>query len=254
MNGRRILVILARLLAFAAVAQALAIWMFWHSQWMPLERHYLPVYFASSIPLTGPSTVEVRWIWKIGRHQKRQLATDDDVVGSADGPAMVLSRSALDAGWKTLIEGPPQQIPADQLSPYLATLAFGGQSLWELLLFPEVSALGALCASLFVWFLVVGFLRALIADYAWRRRVYLKRELLSTLSKDCAMLAQTVCSGLAALYRIRARHIETNSTATSTKVLQIQPPAKPISFPLPLFGVCNGAGKGFLWNEREEID
>lgn len=254
MNRRHVLLILVRLLAFVAMAEALAIWVFWHSPWTPVERHYLAAYFASSLPLVGPSTVEVQWIWKIGRHQKRQIATDDDVVNSADGNGMALSQSAVDAGWEKLIEGPPQQIPANQVRPYLDTLAFEGQSLRELLLFPELSALAALCASLFVWFLVVGFLRALIDDYAWRRRVDSLQELLSTLSKDCAMLAQSVYSGLAALCRSRARHIETNPTATSTKVLQIQPPARPVSFAFPLFGVCNGAGKGFLWSDKDEID
>lgn len=254
MNRRRILVILARLLAFAAVAQALAIWMFWHSQWTPLERHYLPVYFASSIPLVGPSSVDVRWIWKAGRHQKRRLATDDDAVDSADGAGMALSESAREAGWKMLVEGPRQQVPTDQLRPYLSNLAFEGQGLWELLLFPELSALAALCASLFVWFLLVGFLRALVADYAWRRRLYSRQELLSTLSRDCEALAQRVCSGLAALYRSIPRHMDAQPVARSTKVLQTQPPARPVSFAFPLFGVCNGTGKGFLWSERDEID
>jgi len=254
MNRRGILLILVRVLAFAAVAQALAIWVFWRSPWTPIERHYLSAYFASSLPLVGPSTVEVQWIWKIGRHQKRQLATDSDVLNSADGTGMALSSSALGSGWKTLLEGPPQQIPADQVRPYLATLAFEGQSVGGLLAFPELCALAALCASLFVWFLVVGFLRALIADYAWRRRVYSRQELLSTLSKDCAALAQRVCSGLAALYRSRPRHIETHPVATSTKVLQIQPTARPASFPFPVFGVCTGAGKGFPWSDKDEID
>jgi hypothetical protein len=253
MNRRHILLILVRLLAFAAVAEALAIWLFWHSPWAPTERHYLPAYIASSLPLVGPSTVEVRWMWKVGRHQKSQLATDDDVLPTSDGSGMALSPSALDAGWKALVEGPRQQVPADQVRRYLATLAFEGQSLGGLLLFPELSALAALCASLLVWFLVVGFLRALIADYAWRRRVYSRRELLSTLSKDCAMLAQSVYSGLAALFRSRARHIETNPTATSTKVLQIQPPARPMSFALPFFGVCSGSENGPRWNEEDEI-
>lgn len=254
MNWRRILLILARLLAFAAVAQALAIWVFSRSPWTPIERHYLPAYFASSIPFFGPSSVEVQWIWKVGRHRKRQLATDDDAVDAADGIGMAVSPSALDAGWKILVEGPPQQIPADELRPYLATLLFEGQSLWELLLFPELSALAALCASLFVWFLVVGFLRALLADYAWRRRVYSRRELLATLSKDCAVLAQRVSSGLAALYRSRPRHLETRPVVASAKILQVRPPARPASFAFPLFGVCNGAGKGFLWSDQDEID
>lgn len=254
MNRRRILVILVRLLAFAAVAEALAIWMFWHSPRTPVERHYLPAYFTSSIPLVGPSTVEVQWIWKVGRHRKQQLVTDDDVVDSADGTGMALSQSAVDSGWKTLLEGPRQQVPADQLRPYLASLAFESQSLWELLLFPELSALVTLCASLFVWFLVVGFVGALITEYAWRRRLCSRHELLSTLFKDCAMLAQSMCSGLAALCRSRARHIETNPTATSTKVLQSQPPARSMSFALPLFGVCSGSEKGPRWSEEDEID
>lgn len=105
MSSRRIFLILVRLLAFVAVAEVLAIWSFWRSPWTPIERHYLSAYFASSLPLVGPSTVEVQWIWKIGRRQKRQLATEDDVVDSTDGTGMALSQSALDAGWKTLTEG-----------------------------------------------------------------------------------------------------------------------------------------------------
>ncbi|MGB6131721.1 MAG: hypothetical protein WBG54_08075 [Acidobacteriaceae bacterium] len=254
MNRRRILFILVRLLAFAAVTEALAIRAFWRSQWTPVERHYLPAYCASSIPFFGPSSVDVQWIWKVGRHRKRQLATDDDVVDSADGTGMALSQSAVDAAWKTLMEGPPERISADQVRPYLASLAFEGQSLWELLLFPELSALATLCASLFVWFLVVGFLRALVADYAWRRRVHSWQELVSTLSQDCTAVAQRVCSGLTALHQSRARHIETHPPAICAKVLQVQPPARPASFAFPLFGVCNGTGKGFLWSDRHEID
>lgn len=254
MISRRILLIVIRLVVFAVVAEALTIWVFWHSPWTPIERHYLPAYFASSLPLVGPSTVEVQWIWKVGRHRKRQLATDDNAVDSADGTGMALSESAREAGWRMLVEGPQQQLPADELRPYLATLVFGGQSLWELLFFPELSALAALCALLFVWFLVVGLLRALIADYAWRRRVYSRRELLSTLCNDCAMLAQRVCSGFAGLYRGRPRNVETRPVITTTKILQIEPPARPASFVLPLFGVCNGAGKGFLWSDQDEID
>lgn len=254
MNSTRTLLILVRLLACAAVAQALAIWVFWGSPWTPIERHYLPAYFASSLPLAGASTVQVQWIWKAGRHRKRQLATDDDAVDSADGAGMALSESAREAGWRMLVEGPQQQVPADELRPYLAILAFEGQSLWELLLFPELSALAALCALLFVWFLVVGLLRALLADYAWRRRVYSRQELLTALSVDGAALASRVCSGFARLYRSRPRHLETRPVVASTKILQIQPPARPVSFPLPLFGVSNGAGKRFPWGDQDEID
>ena len=46
MNRRHILLILVRLVAFAAVVEVLAIWFFWRSPWTPIERHYLPAYFA----------------------------------------------------------------------------------------------------------------------------------------------------------------------------------------------------------------
>jgi hypothetical protein len=45
----RILLILARLLAFAAVAETMIIWVFWRSTWTPIERHYLP----AACTLTG---------------------------------------------------------------------------------------------------------------------------------------------------------------------------------------------------------
>ena len=85
MNRRRILFIFARLIAFAAIAQTVTIWIFWSSITTPIERHYLSAYFWSSLPLVSPSTVEVRLIWKTGRHRKEQLATDEDVVDAANG-------------------------------------------------------------------------------------------------------------------------------------------------------------------------
>src|ERR1700739_861467 len=106
MNPKRILLIVIRLLVFAAIAQAVAFWIFSRSISAPIERHYLSAYVWSSMPLVGPSTVEVRLIWKTGRHRKQQLATDNDAVGSDDGPGMALSQSAREAGWKALIEGP----------------------------------------------------------------------------------------------------------------------------------------------------
>jgi hypothetical protein len=254
MNSRRILVILVLLLAFAAVAEALTIWVFWRSPWTPIERHYLPPYIWCSLPVITPETVEVRLIWKTGRRRKRQLATDDDAVDSTDGIGMALSQSALNAGWKTLVEGPRQQVPADQLRRYLASLAFEGQSLGALLLFPELSALAALFVALCAWFLVIGFLRALIAEYAWRRRLYSRQELLSTLFKDCTAFASRFCCGLEALYQSAGKRIETHWAAPSLEIAQTEPPVRPASFPFPLFGLYSGTGDGRLWSERDEID
>jgi len=254
MNPRRILIIFARLLALAAIAQAAAFWIFSRSISTPIERHYLPAYFWSSFPVVGPSTVEVRLIWKIGRHRKQQLATDNDAVCSDDGSGMVLSQSARDAGWKALIEGPPQQVPSDLLSQDLAGLAFEGQSLWDLFFLPELSALAALCTALVAWYLLIGFFRAVPSEIAWRKRFSAFQELYASFFEECAALAQTVHSGLKALHRSEARRIETHSAAPRTPVAVIAPQPKPASFALPLFGVYNGTGGGYLWNEKETIE
>jgi hypothetical protein len=254
MNRRHILLIFARLLAFAAIAQAVTIWIFWRSISTPIERYYLSAYFWSSFPLVGPSTVEVRLIWKTGRHGKQQLACDDDAVGSDGGPGMVLSQSARDAGWKALIEGPPQQVPVDLLSQDLTGLAFQGQSLSDLLLLPELSALAVLCTSLGAWYLLIGFFRALPAELAWRRRYSAFQESSASFFEECAALAQTVQSGLKALHQPAARRIEAYSAAPRTSVAVIVPEAKPASLALPLFGVYNGTGGGYLWSKKDAIE
>jgi hypothetical protein len=254
MNRRCILLIVARPLVFAVVAETLTIWVFWRSTWTPLERHYLPAYIWCSVPVVTPTTVEVRPIWKTARHRKPELATDDDAVDSADGTGMVLSQSAMDAGWKTLTEGPPRQVPAELLRPDLASLAFEGQSLWDLLLLPELSAAAVLLAALGAWFLFVGFLRALIGEYAWRRRLTSRQELLPSLFKDCTVLARRVESGIAALHRRAKQRMETHRTAPRPNAVSAEPPARPISFALPLFGVHNGTGRGYPWSEKDEIE
>jgi hypothetical protein len=248
MNPRRLLLIVARLLALAAIAQAVAIWIFCRSSWTPIERHYLSAYFWSSLQVVGPSSVEVRLIWKTGRHRKQQLATDNDAVSSDDGTVVVLSQSAREAGWKALIEGPPQQVPTDAFRPVLTSLAFEGQSFSDLLLLPELSALAVLCTALGTWYLLTGFFRALITELAWRRRFSDFQEL-------SASLAQSVYSGLKALHRTAMRRVGTHSAAPRTTVAVIAPEAKPASFALPLFGVYNGtATGGYLWNEKDAIE
>jgi hypothetical protein len=254
MNPRRILLIVARLVAFAAIAQAVTIWIFCRSPWTPIERHYLSAYVWSSLPLVGPSTVEVRWIWKTGRHRRQQLATDDDAVDSDDGNSMVLSQPARDAGWKALIEGPPQQIPADLLSQDLAGLAFEGQSLWDLLLLPELSAMAALCIALCAWCLLIGFFRALASEFAWRRRYFTFQESFASSFEECAALAQSLHSRLKTSHRRAARRMEMQDAAPRTRVAVIAPEAKPASFALPLFGVYNGTSGGYLWNEKAAIE
>jgi hypothetical protein len=254
MNRRRILLVTARLFVFVAVAEAVAIWAFWRSQWTPIERHYLPAYIWCSLPVMTPETVEVRLIWKTGRHRKPQLATDDDAMDSLDGTGMVLSQSAINAGWRTLIDGPPQQVPAELLRPDLARLAFEGQSLWNLLLLPELSTITALCVALGTWFLLIGFSRALIAELAWRRRLPAFEGPSPNFVEECAALAWKVRSGVWALHRGAARRIEPHSAAPSANVALVEPAAKPASFAFSLFGIHNGTGYGYLWSERDEIE
>lgn len=253
MNPRRILLILARLLAFAVVAETIAIWIFWRSSWTPIERHYLPAYIWCSLPVISLSTVEVRLIWKTGRHRKRELATDDDAVDSDSGTGMELSRSAIEAGWKTLIEGPPQQIPAELLRPGLASLAFEGQRLWDLLLLPELYALAVLLVALFVWFSAIGFLRALLAEYGWRRRLSSRQQLLSSLFRDSKVLARRARAGFAALHRSASQLMEKRRISPSMIAAAAQSPTRRASFAFPLFGVYSKTGEGYLWSERDEI-
>jgi hypothetical protein len=254
MNHRRVLLICAPLLALAAIAQAAAFWIFSRSISTPIERHYLSAYFWSSLPILGPSTVEVRLIWKTGRHRKQRLATDDDVVNSDDGTRMALSQSARDAGWKELVEGPPQQVPADLLSQDLAGLAFEGQSFGDLFLLPELSALAALCIAFGGWYLVIGFFRALPSEIAWRRQFFALEELFLSLFEGSAVLVRRVLSGCKPLRRSVVRRIETQAAAPRTKITVVPQEAKPASFALPLFGVYNGTGKGYLWIERDAIE
>ena len=256
MNGRRILLIFARLLAFAAVAEAVTIWICWRSTWTPLERHYLPAYIWCSAPVLTPATVEVRLIWKIGKHRKQQLATDDDADDSADGTGMTLSQSARDAGWKTLMEGSPEQVPAEQLKPILASLAFEGQSLWDFLALPEISALVALCSALATWYLLIGFFRALPSEIAWGRRFSEFQESSACLFAECAALARRAGASLAELHRASQQRIALHAVANPAIAASTEPPRKPFSsFPIPFFGVNDGTGEGgYLWSEKDEIE
>lgn len=254
MNRRRILLIFARFFAFAAIAQAVTLWMFLRSISTPIERHYLPAYFWSSLPLVGPSTVEVQLIWKTARHRKRQLATDSDAISSEGGTGIVLSQAAREAGWKVLIEGPPQQVPADLLSQDLAIIAFEGQSLGDLLLLPELSALAALCSALGTWYLLIGFFRALPSDFAWRQRYFALEELFSSFFEVSTALARGVRSRFKPLRRSAVRRTATHSAAPAARITAITPEAKPASFALPLFGVYSRTGEGYLWTEKNAIE
>jgi hypothetical protein len=256
MNRTRILLILARLLAFAAVAEAVTIWIFWRSTWTPLERHYLPAYIWCSLPVVTPETVDVRLIWKTGKHRKQQLATDNDADDSEDAAGVALSQSARDAGWKTLMEGPPEQVPAERLRPVLAGLAFEGQSLWDFLVLPELSALVTLCVALCTWFLIIGFFRALTSKIAWRGQYSAFCESFPSHFEECAALARSLYSRFAELHRSAQRRVAQHTPATSAIAVSTEPPRKPFSsFPIPFFGVNDGTGKGgYLWSEKDEIE
>jgi hypothetical protein len=254
-NWRRIFSTLAWLLVFAAIAGGVTFCIFWHSEWTPLEHHYLPAYIWCSLPVITPATVEVRLIWKTGRHRKQQLATDND-VDSEDGAEMALSQPARDAGWKTLMEGSPEQVPAERLRPVLAGLAYEGQSLWDFLLLPELSALGALCAALGTWYLVIGFFRALPSEIAWRLGYSAFRESSASFFEECAAQARGLYSWLAELHRSTQQRNRLHAPATASTAASTEPPRKPFSsFAIPFFGVNDGSGKaGYRWSEKDEIE
>jgi len=254
MNWKPILAVLARLAALAIVVQAGTIWVCSTWFWSPIQHHYLPTYFWSSLPVVAPSTVEVRLIWKTRLHRKPELASDDDIVASDDGAGMVLSQWAIDAGWTGLIEGPPQQVATEKLAPGLADLAFDGESLWDFLLLRETCGLAVFCFTLFGWFCLKGFCLGLIAEFTWRRRLSSWRNVPPCLFEECAVLAQRVSFGIAALHRRAVRPIETHRSAPSTNTDRAGPVVKPQSFAFALFGVCNEIGEGYLWREKDEIE
>ncbi|HEY2468942.1 MAG TPA: hypothetical protein VGI45_14040 [Terracidiphilus sp.] len=257
MNWRRILVVIAWLSALAVVVEAGTIWVCMRSTWTPIQRHYLPAYIWCSLPV---STVEVRLLWKTGPHRKRELATEDDVTDSDGGTGILLSKSALDAGWKQLLEGPPQPVWAEKFGPALAVLAFDGEDLWDFLLLPEISALAVFCFALFGWFVLSRLIQALIADYAWRRHVSTWREVAPILLADCVALAQALFSELAALRSSASRRIAPHRPAPlhrrapRTEIMLSAGPVRPRSFAIPIFGVYNGSGEGYLWSEKDEIE
>lgn len=254
MNRSPILATLARLVALAVVVQAGTIWICSSWFWSPIQRHYLPAYFWSSLPVVAPSTVEVRLIWKTKPHRKPELASDDDAVLSDDRTSMALSQWARDAGWTGLVEGPPQQVATAILGRDLADLAFDGESLWDFLLWPEACGVAVICFTLFGWFCLKGLCLALIAEIAWRRRVSTWQDISSMFFEECTTLAQRVSHGVASLHRRAMRRIETHTAASSTNTDRADPIVKPQSFAFALFGVYNGTGESYLWRERDEIE
>jgi hypothetical protein len=254
MSWKQILAVFARLAALAVVVQAGTIWVCSSWFWTPIQRHYLPAYFWSSLPVVAPSIIEVRLTWKTRPHRKPELASEDDAVSSDDGTNMALSQWAIDAGWTGLTEGSPQQVSTAILGRDLADLAFDGESFWGFLLLPELCGMAVFCLVLFGWLCLKWWCWALIAEFAWRRRLSSWREVPPSLFEEFAALAQRVSFGVAALHRSAARRIETQTAAPSTNTARAEPIAKPQSFAFALFGVYNGTDEGYLWSEKGEIE
>jgi hypothetical protein len=215
----------------------------------------LPSYIWCSLSAVAPATAEVRLIWKTGQHRKLELASDDDAVASDGAIGMAISQSALDAGWKELSEGPPQQVSVARFRPALTDLAFDGNDLWEFLFLPEMCALFVFCVSLCGWFFLRGLIRELISEFAWRRRFAAANGPSPGFFEQYAVWARELGSCLASLHRTAARSIATQSAAPAVTTNRTESPVRPASFALPLFGVYNGAGKGgYLWNQTHEIE
>jgi hypothetical protein len=255
MNRRQILVILARLAALAMVVEVGTIWICASWFWTPLQRHYLPTYIWCSLSAVAPANVEVRLIWKTGPHRKRELASDDDAVASDGEIGMAISQTALDAGWKELSEGPPQQVSVARFGPPLRDLAFDGEDLWEFLFFAEVCGLVVFCVSLCGWFFLRGLIRELISEFAWRRRLAAENGPAPRFFEQCAEWPRNVGSRLASLHRAAPRSIGMQSVSPSVTINRTESPVRSASFALPLFGVYDGTGKsGYLWSQKHEIE
>ena len=253
MNWRPILTHLAWLVTLAIVVEGGTIWVCSHWFWTPFQRHYLAAYIWCSLPVITPASAEVRFIWKTGRHRKPELATEDD-VDSQGGTGLKLSQSALDAGWRGLTEEPPREVPAAILKRGLSDLAFEGESLWCFLLLPEACGLVAFGYGLY-WFV---WLANRFADWAVERSFERHRSWWEEPSWSpldwCAETAQTLCSCVVVLHRRAQYCIERPRAETNRSFASIESEARPPSFAIPLFGVYNGTGEGYLWCEKNEID
>jgi hypothetical protein len=253
MNWRLILVHLAWLAALAIVVEAGTIWVCSRWFWTPFQRHYLPAYIWCSLPLITPATVEVRWIWKTGQRGKHELATDNDINASEDGNGVTLSQPSKDVGWKRLIEGTPQQVPAELLRPGLAGLAFDGEDLWSFLLLPETCGLVVLCYGLYGSVRLAHRLMDWAVDFDWKRQRSPWAASSLELLDGCSAMVEELHSWLSKVYRSVARNIRAHRPATTENIVQTEPPARQQSFPFPLFGVYSATGKGYLWSEKDEI-
>ncbi len=254
-NGRPILAVFARLTVVAVVVQAGTIWVCARWFWTPMQLHYLPAYFWSCLPVITPDTVEVRLIWKTGRHRKPELAVDDDVVSEGNEIGMTLSPLARDARWTRLSEGPPEQVSTARLRPVLADLVFDGESSRGFLLLPELCGVAVYCLVVIGWYCLQWWCRAVIAELAWQRRVSTWEELSPILFAEGVATLRRVGSGVAALHWSAARRMKTRAAAPSTVTCPADTPVQRRSFAFPLFGVHGGNNAdAYLWSEQEEIE
>jgi len=166
---------------------------------------------------------------------------------------MALSQPSKDAGWKSLIEGTPQQVPAELLRPGLAGLAFDGEGLWSFLLLPEACGLVVLCYGLYGSVRLANRLMDWAVDFDWKRPrspwVASSLELLD----GCSAMVEELHSWLSKVYRSAARNIRAHRAPTMENIVKTEPPARPQSFPFPLFGVYSASGKGHLWSDKDGI-
>ncbi len=176
------------------------------------------------------------------------------MVDSEDGTGMRLSQSALDAGWKGLAVGPPEQFLAATLRQDLPDLAFEDEGPWSFLLLPEACGLVVFCYGIYGCLWLGNWLMDWAADLSWKRQRSRWEAQLPSLFDRCAAMARGVQSRLAALHRSALRRREMHRAAKAPIVVQPEPPARPASFAFPLFGVYNGTGEGYLWSERDEIE
>jgi len=255
MSWKPILAVLARLAALGVVFQVGTIWVCSSWFWSPIQRHYLPTYFWSSLPVVAPSTIEVRMIWKTRPHRKPELASQEDAVASAVGTGMAISQWARDASWTGVMVGSPQQVSTAILRPGLADLAFDGESFWDFLLLPEACGIAVLLVTIFGLFCLKGWCQFVLAELAWRRRASVSHQLSPSIFEEWTPLARQVCSGLRRLHESAVRRIATRSASTSAAAALVEPPVEAAVFAFPLFGVPNRTGNsGHLWSQRDEIE
>lgn len=236
-------------IVFWLVAGSLFLW--WSCALTPLQRWYFWPYLNCALQGNDLGFYsEIHWLYKTAPRRKQELATDEDVISSADkrGDSLpiTLSATARNAGWTGLLRGEEEWIEIRRLQPFLRQEFYGGQSLSRMLLTPVLWSIAALLALL----AVENVFRSL---WTSKRRVWIiQGEPSPSLFTRCAQTMHTLRSVSASLTTAMARLKTRTPAVKSTTAAAGKLPEKSIQASIPLFGASTRSPGGkHIWKPGE---